>query len=172
MFGRRIAVTAAFTVGALVVGVAFASWVVNGSGDGYSKAIKAGDLYTNDAGASTTSQLYPGASGDVKLTIRNPNPLPVKIAKIEADGAVSSDKAGCTDVGDDVLKATGVTFATVQDFDPSTLGNQPATAPAKASGTDGSLDLSLAGAASMSNASVNACQEATFTIPVKFTAGS
>jgi hypothetical protein len=44
--------------------------------------------------------------------------------------------------------------------------------PAKSGGVDGVLQTTLTGAASMSNASLNACQGATFTIPVTLTGSS
>jgi hypothetical protein len=68
-------------------------------------------------------------------------------------------------VGGDPLRATGVSFTT-QNL---AAGN---VVPAKSGGTDGTLALTLSNAAAMSNASVNACQGATFTIPVTFTAAS
>jgi hypothetical protein len=144
----------------LVSGIVFAAWVVSGSGSGYAKAQSSQALTTSDASASTTAQLYPGGSGDVLVTVNNPNPFDVKISRIAGDGAVDSDKAGCTDVGGDASKATGVSF-TAQDLASDNV------VPA-----NGSRTLTLADAASMSNQSVNACQGAIFTIPVRFTAGS
>ena len=144
----------------LVGGVVFAAWIVNGSGEGSSKAKQALDLTTSNVGATTVDQLFPGGQGDVKVRVNNPNPFPVTITKVESGGAVASDKAGCTDVGGDLLKKTGVSFTT-QNL---SSGN---VVPA-----NGSLDLSLGNAVTMTNASVNACQGAVFTIPVTFTASS
>lgn len=161
---KKLMITGTTLLAFLVASVAFAAWVVNGSGSGYSKATSSQDLYTDDVGATTVAQLYPGGNGDVKVTVRNPNPFPVEVTQVAASGAVVGN-ASCTDVGGDPLKATGVSFTT-QNL---AAGN---VVPAKSGGTDGSLALTLANAAGMSNASVNACQGATFTIPVTFTARS
>jgi hypothetical protein len=157
---RRIA-SAAFALAVFIVGgIVFAAWVVTGTGQGYSKASQAQELTTSDVSASTSSQLYPGGQGDVKVQINNPNPFPVTVSQIAGNGAVSSDTAGCTDVGGDSSKATGVSFAT-QNL---SSGN---VVPA-----GGNLDVTLNNAASMSNQAVNACQGAVFTIPVSLTASS
>lgn len=144
----------------VIAGVVFAAWIVPGTGSGFSKAKSAQALTTNNVGATTTSQLFPGGDGDVKVEVSNPNPFPVTVTKVEANGAVSSSDSGCTDVGGDVLKKTGVSFTT-QNL---TSGN---VVPA-----NGTLTLTLNNAVSMTNQSVNACQGAVFTIPVTFTAGS
>ena len=163
-FSKKLMITGATLLVFLVASVAFAAWVVTGSGNGYAKATSSQALHTDDVGATTVAQLYPGGSGDVKVTVRNPNPFPVEVTQVSANGAVVGN-ANCTDVGGDPLKATGVSFTT-QNL---ATGN---VVPAKSGGTDGTLGLTLSNAAAMSNASVNACQGATFTIPVTFTAAS
>ena len=157
---RRL-LTLVGSIAMLIVGsIVFAAWLVPGTGSGYAKAKQAQALTTDDVGATTTDQLYPGATGDVKVKVNNPNAFPVTVTAVDANGAVSSDKAACTDVGGDVSKKTGVTFT-----------NQTLSAnnvvPA-----NGSLTLTLNNAVSMSNQSVNACQGAVFTTPVTFTASS
>jgi hypothetical protein len=144
----------------LAASVVFAAWTVPGSGQGYAKARSAQALTTNDASALTSSQLYPGGQGDVKVVINNPNPFPVTVSQVEQDGAVSSDVAGCTDVGADPTKETGVSFATQN---PNSGNVVPAS---------GSLTMTFNNAASMTNQSVNACQGAVFSIPVDMTAAS
>ena len=158
---RRRFLTIAVSLAMLVVGgIVFAAWLVPGTGSGYAKAKQAQALTTDDVGATTTDQLYPGATGDVKVKINNPNAFAVTVTAVDGDGAVSSDKAGCTDVGGDASKKTGVSF-TNQSL------NSNNVVPA-----NGSITLSLNNAVSMSNQSVNACQGAVFSIPVKFTASS
>ena len=154
-------VTVAGAVAALLAGgVVFAAWVVPGTGEGYAKAKQAQALTTDNVGATTVDQLYPGATGDVKVKVNNPNPFPVTVTAVDGSGAVDSDKANCTDVGGDASKKTGVTF-TNQSL---SSGN---VVPA-----NGNLTLTLNNAVSMSNQSVNACQGAVFSIPVSFTAAS
>ena len=157
---KRLAVVCGALTVFIVGGVVLAAWLVPGNGQGYSKASSAQALTTSDVSASTTAQLYPGGSGDVKVKIDNPNPFAVTVTKVEANGAVSSDKAACTDVGGDAAKATGVSFTT-QNLNSGNVIS-----------ANGSLTLTLSDAAAMTNASVNACQGAVFTIPVTFTASS
>jgi hypothetical protein len=135
----------------LLTGIVFAAWVVTGSGTGSAKAKRAVDLSTQDAAASTVEQLYPGGSGDVKVIIKNDNPFPVTVTKVDPNGPVTSPAAGCT--------TTGVTF-TAQTVSETVAANGGTTA------------VTLTNAASMDNTSDSACQGATFDIPVKFTASS
>ena len=79
---RKLSVTAVFTGTVLAASVAFAAWTATGAGHGYAKAGTAEAVTTIDASASTSAQLYPGGSGDVKLTVSNPNDYPVKLASI------------------------------------------------------------------------------------------
>lgn len=158
---RRRLVTLAGSVAMLIVGsIVFAAWLVPGNGSGYAKAKQSQALTTSDVGATTTAQLYPGATGDVKVQINNPNAFPVTVTAVDGNGAISSNNAGCTDVGGDVSKKTGVTYSNQS----LSSGN---VVPA-----NGSLTLTLSNAVSMSNESVNACQGAIFSIPVTFTASS
>lgn len=158
---RRRLLTVAGSVGMLVVGsIVFAAWLVPGSGSGYAKAKQAQPLTTDAVGATTSDQLYPGATGDVKVKVNNPNPFPVTVTAVDADGPISSDNPNCTDVGGAASKDTGVTFTN------QTL-NSGNVVPA-----NGSLTLTLNNAVGMSNQSANACQSAVFSIPVTFTAAS
>jgi hypothetical protein len=157
---RKFMVVGATLATFLAASVVFAAWTVPGSGQGFSKARSAQPLTTNDSSASTSSQLYPGGQGDVKLEISNPNPFPVTVSRVEQDGPVDSDKAGCTDVGGDPTKQTGVSFTTQNP-------NSGNVVPA-----NGTLTMTFNNAASMSNQSVDACQGAVFSIPVTLTAAS
>jgi hypothetical protein len=147
------------TVGSVLIGamlatsVAFAAWTTTGAGNGYAKAGTAQALATVDASASTSATLYPGATGNVKITINNPNSYPVRVTAVSGNGAITSDKGAACDA------ATGVTYA-----------NQTGLAldvPAA-----GSQTFNLAGSVSMSNVSDNSCQGAVFTIPVSLSGAS
>ena len=135
-----------------VVGLVYAAWTTNGSGAGYAKATSAQALTTVDVSASTVADLYPGADGDVLVRINNPNPFPVRVTAINGNGAVTPDAghAGCT--------TTGVTYT-------DQSGNFDV-------GASSAQTFTLTDAAHMSNASVNGCQGATFTIPVALTGAS
>ena len=134
------------------VGLVYAAWTTNGTGNAYAKAGTAAAISTVDVSASTTATLYPGVSGDVLIKLDNPNPYPVTVTAISGNGTITADSghSGCT--------TTGVTFTNQTSLS--------LTIPASSGGTDGVLQSTLSGAASMSNASLNACQGATFTIPV------
>ena len=149
---KKLVVAGGLVAGLLASGVAWAAWTASGTGNGYAKATTAQALTTSDASASTTAQLYPGGSGDVKVTINNPNPYAVDVTSINGSGAITADAghSGCT--------TTGVSFT-----------NQTGTWNVAAAS---SSTVTLTGAASMSNASDNACQGAVFTIPVTLAGAS
>ncbi len=158
---RKRFLTVGGALAALVAGgVVFAAWVVPGTGQGYARAKQALPLTTDNVGATTVDQLFPGTSGDVKVKVNNPNSFAVTVTAVQANGAVDSNVAGCTDVGGDVTKQTGVSFAN------QTL-NSGNVVPA-----NGNLTLTLSNAVNMTNQAVNACQGAVFTVPVSFTASS
>jgi hypothetical protein len=101
-------------------------------------------------GDSPSSTLYPGGpAADVILRVNNPKSYSVKLYSISGNGTISADAShsGCT--------TTGVTF------NPPSNPNITLAA--------GSSLVHLSGAASMSTASLNACQGATFSIPVTMT---
>ncbi len=150
---RRITAASLFVGVALVGSVAFAAWTATGSGSGYTKATTAQALTTVDVSATAASQLYPGGTGDVIIRISNPNPYAVQVTNVTGSGAITSDGgAACN-------SSTGVTFS---DQSGLTL-----SVPAS-----GAATFTLSGAAAMSNASANACQGATFTIPVTLSGAS
>ena len=98
-------------------------------------------------GDTPSSSLHPGGpAADVILRVNNPNSYSVKLFSIAGNGTITADGShpGCT--------TTGVTFS------PSSNPNITLVA--------GSSLVHLTAAASMSTASLNACQGATFSIPV------
>lgn len=150
---RKLAVVTTM-VALTVVGLVYAAWTTNGTGSGYAKAGTAQALTTVDVSASTTATLYPGGpAGDVTIRISNPNTYPVTVTGVSGSGAITPDAghASCT--------TTGVTFTDQTGLSISV----PAS---------GATTQTLSGAASMSNASVNGCQGATFTIPVTLSGAS
>lgn len=139
---------------ALAASVAFAAWTATGSGSGYTQATTASVLSTVDVSSSTTAQLYPGGTSDVKIEISNPNPYPVLVTSVVGSGAaITSDKGAACD------GSTGVSFT-----------DQTGLSIAIPAG--GTAARTFSGAAAMSNASDNACQGATFTIPVTLSGAS
>jgi hypothetical protein len=140
------AVLALFLLGSVV----FAAWLVTGEGNGAAQAVTADDLVVQPG--TTSADLYPGADGDVNLSIENPNAFDVEVQTIVADGAVTTTAPGCNTTGVSFTDQTGITGMTV------------------AAGA--TINVSLDDAASMNNSSDNACQGATFSVPVAVTAQS
>jgi hypothetical protein len=129
---------------ATLLGIAFAAWVAGGTGQGTAKAGVAQPLTVS--GGTPTNLLYPGGTGDVAATITNPNAYPVRVTGISGNGAITSDKPGCDS------PSHGVTFT-----------NQSGAwdVPGK-----GNLGVVLVGAVTMSTDSPDACQGASFSIPL------
>jgi len=137
-----------------VVGLVYAAWTTNGSGSGYAKAGTAQALTTIDVSASASATLYPGGpAGDVLIRVSNPNSYPVTVTGVAGNGSITPDAghAGCTTTGVSFTDQTGLSISV------------PAS---------GQTQTTLSGAATMSNASLNACQGATFTIPVTISGAS
>jgi hypothetical protein len=83
---------------AIAAGIGIASWSLSGSGNGYAKATSASALTLADATAFTTADLYPGATGNVKLRVTNSNPFPVRVTAVSGNGTITSDKGAACDV--------------------------------------------------------------------------
>jgi hypothetical protein len=131
------------TIGA---GSAYAYWTIGGSGTG--SAVPANGLValTTTATAAVGDLLFPGSNSvPLSLKINNPGVLPVIINAVTANGAITSDKTGCA--------GTNVTFT-------------PATNLSITVAAGSSTTTSVAHLVSMSATAPNACQGATFTIPV------
>jgi hypothetical protein len=150
----RTSTVAVAAVAVTTAGVAFAAWTSNGVGSG--SAAAGANMDISATTAKTSGLLYPSGTAAVTLTLVNPNPYPVKVTEINGDGAIVSGEDTCD-------SSTGVTFA---DQKGSWV------IPAKAAGEDGTLLVTLSAAASMSNASHNACQNQIFTIPVALVGAS
>jgi hypothetical protein len=129
------------------VGIGIAAWNVSGTGNGYAKAGSSSSLTLADATAFTSADLYPGATGNLKLRVTNPNSFPVRITTVSGNGTITSDKGAACDA------STGVTFT-----------NQ--TGLALDLGAGATATLTVPSSVSMSNASDNSCQGAVFTVPV------
>lgn len=132
----------------LIAGVAAASWTANGTGNAKAQA---GRLEAVTAAPATpTAPLFPGGTGDVGVALTNPNPVAMTVSSIAGDGPITSSSAACDEAGH------GVTFT-----------DQTGTWEI-AKGA--ALTVNLPDAVAMSLDSADACQGATFTIPVTVTA--
>ena len=151
---RKAFVLFLLVVAVVVASVGVAAWSTSGSGTAYAKAQTASSLTLADASAATTADLYPGATGSVKLKVTNPNPFPIRITSVAKQAtAITSDKGAACNA------STGVTFT-----DQSGLSLDLAAGATQT--------FTLAGAVGMSNASDNSCQGAVFSLPVDVTGAS
>jgi hypothetical protein len=143
---RRASIVVFVLTVSMLLAVAFAAWLANGTGSGFAEAGTAQELTTSEP-PTTTGVLYPGGSGDLALTIDNPNPYPVTVVSVSGDGTITSDTTGCEP------ENHGVTFTDQTDLE--------LQVPA-----EGSSSHVLAGAVAMGQTAADACQGATFTVPI------
>jgi hypothetical protein len=156
---RRLPRAAVALVAALAIaGGAWAYWSASGSGNGSASAAGAQALAIS--AATPTSQLYPSGSAAVALTITNPNDFQASIPSLALDTSEGTD-------GFDVDSAHPGCDVSTLSFTPQSNSGNGWKVPAKVGTTDGSLDLDLADAVSMSGSAANACQGATFTVYLK-----
>lgn len=146
---RRSATITLLTIGAMLGSIAFAQWLAKGEGQGRAEAGAAEDLVVTAAAPSDA--MYPGGTAAVALTVHNPNPYPVTVTLVEQVPGedITSDGVGCD------VSNHGVTFSTQT----TSFGVA----------ADGSTTIELPDAAAMSLDTAEACQGATFSIPLRVT---
>jgi hypothetical protein len=150
---KKLTVVSLLTGVVMVGSIAFAAWTASGSGSGYAKAGSAAALTTNSVAA--VDDLYPTGSADVEIEVANTNPYKVQLSSIVRSGAIVSGNGACD-------ASNGVTFD-----DQTGLSGAGFVVPANSTWTH-----TFTNAAHMSNASVDACQGQTFTIPVTISGAS
>jgi hypothetical protein len=141
-----------------IAGGAFAYWSTVGSGSGSASSADA-QAVTISVG-SPTSQLSPSGSADVALKISNPNGFQVSVPSLALDTSQGTN-------GIDVDGAHAGCDVSVLSFTPQSNSGDGWKVPPRVGTADGSIDLDLARAVSMSGAAANACQGATFTVYLK-----
>lgn len=172
-WGRRVASAALGT--ALVAGGAYAatSWIVglNSGSSGEGQAASVSNLtITAVATPSPTNQLYPGGTGDVVLTITNPNSFPVTLTSVSlpantsyAQGyttsALSTTQTGCSTTTSIVTWA----FATGTSGTSHTLSSALVIGPS--GNANDPLTVTLTNDASMGSAAPAACEATFFSMP-------
>jgi hypothetical protein len=158
-FSRKLAVTTAAVLGALILGVAFANWTATGSGSGTAKAVTANVSAVTTDPTGAVADLYPGfTGGDLYFKITNPNPYAVSFNKYTLGSITMEDATGpCS-------TATGnVSVPTTEQTLPS---GSEITVPAN---TTTPVSRSIADVVSMSSGAANECQGDTFTIAITLT---
>lgn len=147
--GRLVTALAAAVVLSTAGGVAYAYWTTTGSGTGSGSTGTVVAL-TTSASTPSATQLVPGGSAPLVVTVTNPNASGVVITSIQLDGTRSVGVSGA--VGTCTAPPVGVDATT----------NLPLAAGATAT-------FEVAGATTLGSSAASGCQGATFTIPVVLT---
>jgi hypothetical protein len=147
---RALVIVPVVCVAASMVGFgAAAYWTHNGNGSstGHIGTMTAATLTL----ATEATALYPGGAADLTVTVANPNDFSVVLSGVAVDpgSAISSSDAGCD----------GPTYVSVV----------PGTLPTTVIAANSSEQFVLTDAARLSVSAVQACQGATFTIPLAVT---
>jgi hypothetical protein len=135
-----------------VVGFVYAAWTADGNGNGYAQA-GTSEAVSTQAATVTTAELYPGASNKkLYVDITNGNDFPVTVTAISrrSGDPITSDDAGCNVSSVSFADQTGQSISVGANSNTATTVN----------------------GVSMNNTAVDACQGATFTIPVDLAAHS
>lgn len=136
-------------VASAVTLVASAYWRAQAGGTVTGQVAAMGTPTASASGAA--GALVPGGSADLTVSIANPNPFAVTVDAIATD---PGGTASASDVGCDAAALVTVT-----------IGSVPAT-PVPAGG---SVDVVLAGAVALGVSAPQACQGATFSLPLLVT---
>jgi hypothetical protein len=159
-FVRKLSVLAAIGVPLLALGAggaAWAAWGIQGSGSSRAQAGTAVPLNVSSATISPTTRLYPGGTADMLIKVRNDNHFPVTISFVVRTSkpiTVDSGHAACPVAVLDTTEADDT-------FDVSwhlTAGQEQT--------------FTLPNALVMAASAPNACQGASFAIPITITAAS
>jgi hypothetical protein len=142
----------------LCASAALAYWTVIGAGSA-SGPVSAVSPLALSAGIPS-SQLYPGVSADVALTVSNPNTTTVHISSLVLETSQGDNGFG-VDAAHSGCELSALSFTT------ATNGGAGWTVPAKVGSVEGSLSIDLSGAVSMATSAAGACQGANFSIFLK-----
>lgn len=145
-----IGAMAALVIG-LGAGSAYAYFATPGSGSTATTAGSPSPVTVLHSTGTVTNGLFPGGTGDLRLTLNNPNNDQVTITSVSGNGAVT----GSGGVGS--CSSTGVSVT------PGLTGLTVAVAPGNP------VSVVIPGAASMNASSDDGCEGATFSIPVNIT---
>lgn len=156
---------------AVVGGAAMAAttWVVGLNAGSSSEA--QGASVSNLTIAATASPaaanlLYPGATGDVVLTITNPNPYPVTITGVDLPASTSYATGYTTSGLTGAISGCSATTSTVSwTYATGSSGSVHALTTALTVAATGSLTVTMTGDASMATSAPAACESAYFSMP-------
>jgi hypothetical protein len=154
---HRAGVVVVVAVAATVLGTvaAFGFFVHDGAGTASGTAGTPQAVTLVAATGTPSSDLYPGATADLAVTLDNPNSFAVTLVGVAQNGTVTP--VGGTEPGTACSTAnTGVTVPTQSSLSVTVAAGSGVT-------------IHIANGASMSTASASGCQGATFRIPLTAT---
>lgn len=169
----RRAIAAALLVGVLLAaGGAYATtnWIVSlnagSSGEGQSAGISNLTI-TAAASPGAGNLLFPGGTGDVVVTVANPNPYPVTITAVQlptnttyangfSDAALTTPQTGC---------AAATPSGVIWNYSTATSGTTHTLTSPLTVGANASLSVTLVDDASMSASAPAACAGTYFSMP-------
>lgn len=166
----------AAVLGALLAGAgAFAAsnWVVglNGGSSGQGQSATIQNLTITAVATPATNLLYPGGSGDVVVTISNPNPYPVTITAVQlpantmyaggyTTSALNVSQTGCT-----AATPSGVTWSYATSSSGTSHTLTTALTVAANGQADDPLTVTFSNDATMSLSAPAACANTYFSMP-------
>jgi len=172
---RKLKLLTALIGAMLAGGAAFAAtnWLVglNAGSSGEAQSASVSNLTVSAvASPSASNVLYPGGTGDVVLTISNPNPYPVTVTAVNlptnttyatgyTTSALTTAQAGCTSATSDVIW----NYATASLGSSHTLTS--AVTVAASGQPNNPLTVTLSNDASMAAAAPAACESTYFSMP-------
>jgi len=147
--GRKTAAVALFAGVMFAGSIALAAWISTGTGSGAAKAITATDLVV--VNGTAVADLYPGFNnGDLELSVTNPNPYAVQVTSVQGTAtAITSNNATCDTNGNGVTMDSGSV-----PVGPVSIG------------AGATVNIAVDDVMNMSTAADNACQGATFQVPI------
>jgi hypothetical protein len=156
---RGKAIVAVITM-LVVAGGALAYFTASGTGSG---SASSGSTAQVELSASTpTTQLYPGGTSDVKLTVHNPNAFQVKIGRLSLNTAQGTSGFS-VDAGHSGCDVSTLSFTAA--LGTQNNGGSGWDVPPSAS----AFPIDLVNAVTMGTSAANACQGASFTVYLQAT---
>ncbi|WNV75332.1 hypothetical protein [Geodermatophilus sp. DSM 44513] len=149
---KRSSVVALLTLALVGGGVAWAAWLVSGTGTATSQAATVTSLEVS--AGTPQDRLYPGGATDLQVLVDNPNPFPVTVTQATFGAVTVTPQAGKTCAAADV----------------ATAGPLALSAGLAAESQD--TALLLPDALSMLTSAADGCQGASFSVQVTLTAQS
>ncbi|GLW29674.1 hypothetical protein Areg01_26140 [Actinoplanes regularis] len=158
MTKRSVVVASAVAVSVVGAGAAWAAWSLTGTGAANATAGSAAELTVTNV---TVTQLTPNVTGNVVLTVNNPNPFPVRVTGFTFTGLTKGQ-------GEDCNVGANITFPT------GTLSSTPADllVPAKVGASNGTKTITYTGSIRMKADADDNCQGAVFSFTTGVNANS